>query len=99
VVACLASLVARIVWRVDPVAVPWGLVLAVGGSVSLVVLARNVGRSAGFAAAGGWLVGLFYVFSPRSEGDYIIADDGLGYSYLLLSVLAVMIAAAWGAGS
>ncbi|MGH3506659.1 MAG: hypothetical protein ACRDO2_05585 [Nocardioidaceae bacterium] len=99
VVACLASLVARIVWRVDPVAVPWGLVLAVGGSASLVVLARTVGRSAGFAAAGGWLVGLFYVFSPRSEGDYIIADDGLGYSYLLLSVLAVMIAAAWGAGS
>lgn len=99
VVSCLASVVARVVWQVGPVEVPWGLVLAVGGSVSLVVLARAVSRSAGMAAAGGWLVGLFYVFSPRSEGDYIIANDGLGYSYLLLAAVSVMSAAAWGTGS
>jgi hypothetical protein len=99
VVAGLASLVARIVWRSDPLVVPWGLVLAVGGSASLVVLARTITRSAGFAAAGGWLVGLFYVFSPRNEGDYVIAGDGLGYSFLLFSVIAVMATAAWGSAS
>ncbi len=99
VVACLASLVSRIVWDVGPIAVPWGLVLSVAASVSLVVLARTIGRMPGFAAAGGWLVGLFYVFSPRAEGDYVIAGDALGYGFLLLSVLAVMIAAAWGSAS
>jgi hypothetical protein len=98
-VAALASLVARIVWRADPVSIPWGLVLAVGGSASLIVLAKTLARSTGFAAAGGWLVGLFYVFSPRSEGDYVIAGDALGYGFLLLSVIAVMCAAAWGSGS
>jgi hypothetical protein len=99
VVAALASLVARIVWRSDPVVVPWGLVLAVGGSVSVVVLAKTITRSAGYTAAAGWLVGLFYVFSPRIEGDYVIADDGLGYGFLLFSVLAVMTTAAWGSAS
>jgi hypothetical protein len=99
VVAGLASVVSRVVWRVESLVLPWGLVLAVGGSVALVVLARAVTRSAGLAAAAGWLVGLFYVFSPRSEGDYVIAGDGLGYGFLVTSVLAVMVAAAWGSAS
>jgi hypothetical protein len=99
IVAVLASLVSRVVWRTGLLDVPWGLGLAVAGSVSVVVLARAVGRLAGFAAAGGWLIGLFYVFSPRPEGDYIIASDALGYSFLALSVLAVMATAAWGSAS
>jgi hypothetical protein len=91
--------VARIVWRVDGLVVPWGWVLAVAGSASLVVVARGVTRSAGIAAAAGWLIGLLYVFSPRTEGDYVIPDDALGVSFLLFAVLSVAVAAAWGSAS
>lgn len=98
VVAALASLVARIVWRTDVISIPWGLLLAVAGSASLVVLARSFSRSAGFAAVSGWVVGIFYALNPRPEGDYVIAGDALGISFLLLSLVAIMCAAAWGGG-
>jgi hypothetical protein len=98
-VAGVAALVSRVELELGPIRLPWGLVLAVAGSASLVVLARALGRAAGIAAAGGWLLGLFYVISTRPEGDYVVAKDALSYTFLVLSVLSVTVAAAWGSTS
>ena len=95
VVAVLAGLLSREAWRPGDVLVPWGLGLAIGGSVSLVVLARLLARTLGFAAAGGWLVGLLGLLSGRPEGDYVIASDPLGVVFMVAATVAVLIAAMW----
>lgn len=98
VVAICAGLVSRSAWRPNGITVPWGLALALGGSVSLVVVTRVIaGRRAGLLAAGGWLLGVAVVLLWHPGGDYLFANDGPGYLFLLGGTIAVLVAAGWGA--
>jgi hypothetical protein len=94
-VGVCAGWASRGVWRPASVVVPWGLVLAVGGSVAGVLIARTVSRGHGFVAAGGWIVG---VAGLLSRGDTIIAGDLLGYAFLLGCTATVIGSASWGRG-
>jgi hypothetical protein len=106
-VALCAGLVSRSAWRPGSVGlpwdrlaitVPWGLVLAVAGSVSLVVIARALaGRAFGFIAAAGWVGGVAATLVWHPGGDYLFANDALGISFLLVATGAVLVAAGWGA--
>jgi hypothetical protein len=96
-VAICAGFVSRGAWRPSVVTVPWGLGLSVAGSVSLIVVTRLLaGRGAGYVAAAGWVLGVGFVLFWHPGGDYLFADDGLGYSFLLGATVAVLLAAGWG---
>jgi hypothetical protein len=94
-VATLAGVLSRLTWRPGDVVLPWGLLLAVGASAGAVVLARCRARALGFAAAGGWIVGLGALMYGRPEGDYVIASDLLGKAFLVLATVSVLVAAVW----
>jgi hypothetical protein len=94
-VAVLSGWVSRAVWRWSGHLVPWGLALAVASSLSAVLLARRVSRVFGFAAAAGWAGGLLFLLAGRPEGDYVVANDGLGNAFLFAATGAVMLAAVW----
>jgi hypothetical protein len=98
-VAALAALVSRMAWRPwapGGIALPWGLVLSVAASVGVVLLARAIARPQGFAAAAGWIVGAGLVLGGRPEGDYLMAQDWLGLSFLLIAPVLVIAGAASG---
>lgn len=97
VVAVCAGFVSRGAWRPSIVTVPWGLGLSVAGSVSLIFVTRILaGRGAGYVAAAGWVIGVGSVLFWHPGGDYLFADDGLGYSFLLGATVAVLLTAGWG---
>lgn len=90
-VAVLAALVSRLAWRpTSVVTVPWGLLLAASASAGLVVMAGQLARPLAFLAAGGWLVGVTVVLGGRPEGDYVLAQDWLGLSYLAVATAGVL---------
>ncbi len=95
-VAILSAVVSRLIWRPDVVSLPWGLVLGVAASASIVLVGRLLSRGLGLAAAGGWIVGTGLVLAGRPEGDYLLAQDGLGLGYLLVSVAVVISVASFG---
>jgi hypothetical protein len=96
VTAPVAALVSRMVWRSALVTVPYGLALSAAGSMAVVLLARAVSRRHALVAAAGWLVGLGFVVNGTSGGSFVVASDGLGWSFLVLSTLAAVAAAVWG---
>lgn len=94
VCAVFAAVVSRHVWRPGEVMLPWGVGLAVVGSVAVVLTARTQGRGQGLVAASGWLVGLLLVLTGPG-GDIVVAGDLLGYAFLLGATAAVAITAGW----
>jgi hypothetical protein len=80
------------------VTVPYGLVLSAAASMGVVVLARAVSRVVGLVAAAAWLVALGFVMNGTSGGGFIIADDALGWSFLVIDTAAVIGAALLGGG-
>ncbi len=95
-VAALSGVVSRLIYRTDQFSVPWGLALGVAASASIVLIARILSRGLGFAAAGGWIIGTGLLLAGRPEGDYLLAQDGLGLGYLLASVAVVISVASFG---
>jgi len=95
-VGLAAALVSRMVWRPSDVAVPWGLVLALTGSVAVVWLAGAWRRTAAFAAAAGWVVGVAAIVPGGPGGDLVIINDMYGNAFLLAGLVAVVAAAGWG---
>ncbi len=95
-VGVLSAVVSRLIWRPDFISIPWGLVLGVAASASIVLFGRLLARGLGLAAAAGWIVGTGLVLAGRPEGDYLLAQDGLGLGYLLVSVAAVISVASFG---
>ena len=93
-VAVLATLVSRLAWRPGAVALPWGLVLSIAASAGAVLLARALARQHGFAAAAGWIVGAGLVLGGRPEGDYLLAQDWLGITFLVVAPVVVIGSAA-----
>jgi hypothetical protein len=88
-----AGWVSRAVWRVGGAALPWGLVVAFAGSVSLVVLARSVRRTAAPVAVVSWFAGVVVLLV---RGDTIVAGDGLGIAFLVIVTGGVLLAATIG---
>jgi hypothetical protein len=99
VVAVLAGVcagwVSRAVWRVGDAAIPWGLGVALAGSVGLVALAGSIRRRGGLVAVIGWFGG---VVALLVRGDTILAGDGLGTAFLIVVTAAVILAATVGGG-
>ncbi len=92
--AVFAAVVSRHAWRPDELMLPWGLVLSVAGSVSVVFAARSLGKAQGFIAAAGWILGLLLVLGGRG-GDIVVAGDLLGYAFLLGATGMVLVTAGW----
>jgi hypothetical protein len=90
-----AAWVSRAVWRVGELALPWGMVMAFAGSVSLVVLARTVRRAAPLVAVVSWFCGVVVVLV---RGDTVVAGDGLGIAFLVIVTAGVVLAATVGGG-
>jgi hypothetical protein len=95
VTAPLAALVSRMCWRPSLVTVPYGLVLSIGGSMGIVLLAGAVARGYGLLAAAAWIVGLVFVVNGTPGGSFVIAGDGLGWGFLLLATVGTMATALW----
>lgn len=96
VTAPTAALVSRMAWRPDLVTVPYGLVLGVGASIGVVLLAGAVTKAYGLLAAAAWLVGLAFVVKGTTGGSFVIAGDGLGWAFLLAGTVGTIGAALWG---
>lgn len=92
--AVFAALVSRHAWRPGEMTLPWGMLLALAGSVAMVFASRAQGRSFGFLAAAGWVVGLVGVLAGPG-GDVVVAGDLLGYAFLLGATAVVLLTAAW----
>jgi hypothetical protein len=94
-VGVCAGWVSRAVWRVGPadlptIAIPWGLLLSLAGSVSLIALVRPLRRAAPLVAALCWFAGVV-VLTVR--GDTIVAGDARGISFLIVVSIAVLLSA------
>jgi len=96
VTAPVAALVSRMCWRPDLVTVPYGLVMAVAGSMSVVMLAGRISKGYGLLAAAAWIVGLGFVVNGTSGGSFLIASDALGWAFLVLGTVATLATALWG---
>lgn len=94
--APVAALVSRMCWRPDLVTVPYGLLLAVAGSMGVVVLAGAVSRGYGLLAAACWILGLGFVVNGTSGGSFVIAGDALGWAFLVSGTVATVGVAMWG---
>jgi hypothetical protein len=92
-VGICAAWVSRAVWRVGGAALPWGLLVSLAGSVSLVVLAREARRVAPLVAVGSWFVGVVVVLV---RGDTVVAGDGLGIAFLVVCAGCVLVTATVG---
>jgi len=96
VTAPLAALVSRMCLRPGGLTVPYGLLLSAAASLGVVVLARAVGRGYAFLAAAAWLVALGFVVEGTSGGGFVVADDSLGWSFLVLDTAVVLGGALFG---
>jgi len=89
--AFCAAWVSRAVWDLGPVPVPWGLALAALSAAALIVLSAVFGRGPAFAAVLGWATGVvLWLVRP---GEAVIASDTLGYAFLLVPSVVLLIAA------
>jgi hypothetical protein len=89
-VGICAAWVSRAVWRVGGATLPWGLLVSLAGSTSLVLLARPVRRMAPLVAATSWFVGVVVLLV---RGDTIVAGDGLGVAFLVIGTACVLLTA------
>ena len=76
---------------------PYGLVLGLALTFSVVVTAGLLTRSRSAAAAAGlgWLVATVTLSVQRREGDLVVPATSLGYAWLLGGLVVVMVAMAW----
>ncbi len=92
VVAVLVLLTHRDEIDVLGVRVPAGLVLAVVASAMPSLALRILAGSAAVAGYGaGWALVVLLAITGRPEGDYLVAGDWLGWTFLGLASLAVVV--------
>jgi hypothetical protein len=72
------------------------MLVSLAGSMSLVVLARPVRRSAPLVAAVSWFAGVVVLLV---RGDTIVAGDGLGIAFLIIVTAGVLLTATVGGPS
>jgi hypothetical protein len=84
----------RHVWRGLEVPVPWGLLLALGTVFAVVYVAGMLAGAPGLlGGSAGWVITTMWLQSPRSEGDFLVVADWIGYAFLF-GGMAVVAAAA-----
>lgn len=87
VVVCVLGLV---VYRHVDAHVPWGLVLALAAALLTTRAAGYLAGTVGAVAfAVPYAVVLLLTMSSRPEGDYLVAADALGYTFLLGALVAL----------
>lgn len=87
----------RHVWRDLPVALPWGVLLALTTVFAVVRAAGLIAATSGLAGAAlGWLGAMLLLQPPRAEGDFLLAGDTLGYVFLLGGMAVVAAAVVTG---
>lgn len=92
VVAVLVLLTHRDAIDVAGARVPFGLVLAVLGSALPSMALRHLGGEWAVGAYGaGWILVVLLMVGGRPEGDYLIASDWIGWTFLVLSSLVVVV--------
>ena len=91
-VAVLVLLTHRDAVEVLGVRVPAGLVLAVVASVLPSLALRILVGGAGVGGyGGGWALVVLLAIGGRPEGDYVVAGDWLGWTFLVLASFAVVV--------
>jgi hypothetical protein len=91
--ALCGAAVHRHVWRDLPLDVPWGIVLALTSTFTVVRAAGLLVGVAGVAGAAlGWVLTIIVAQPARPEGDYLLVGDVLGYAFLLGGMATVAIA-------
>lgn len=76
---------------------PWGLVLALASVVVVVRAAALLGGAAGLlGAAGGWFGAVLWLQTPGPGGDFLLVSDALGYGFLYVGMLLVVVAVVTG---
>jgi hypothetical protein len=91
VLGLVVGLVGTIAHRGTP---PWGLVLAVGATLSAAVLARGLGGGPALATYGAGLLTIVQLANAvRPGGDVLVAGDALGYTWLALPVIMCAVVA------
>lgn len=90
------AVVHRQTLRVSSVTVPWGLLLGLATSYTLIRALSLTGASVRGAAgcAVGWVVMVLVLHDSRPEGDFLVASDSLGYGFVLGGVVVVAFAVA-----
>lgn len=90
---CLAATIAhRHTAEWGGVTVPWGVILAVGGSYATARGAEAIVRSGTVWFVMGWVLGL--VLPMLAPGDsYLVAEDALGLTFMAAGVGSLAIAA------
>ncbi|MBA2640444.1 MAG: hypothetical protein H0U77_10800 [Nocardioidaceae bacterium] len=98
-VGVLATAVHRSATDAAGISWHWGIVLSVVASVavSVGVATAGAGRAPVVAYGCGWSAAVLVLLGGRAEGDYLVAGDGLGWSFLVVSSLAVVAATLGGA--
>ncbi|WP_141014291.1 hypothetical protein [Nocardioides sambongensis] len=99
VIACLTALlgVGVGICTVGVHATGWGLVLGLAATAATLV-ALGGGWWRRFAFATGWSAAVLVLSASRTEGDYLVAGDLVGYG-LLIAVPLVFVGAWWGFGT
>jgi hypothetical protein len=70
----------------------WGLALGAAATlVTEVAVPRGLPR---VAYAAGWVVSVAYFLLARPEGDFVVASDPLGYSFLGVGLAVLVVAVA-----
>lgn len=91
-VGALGVVVSRMTVEVAAVPVPYGFVLAVAAAAALYAEGRrSLGVVGALGAVLGWSVPVAVAMVQRPEGDVVLAGDGYGVGYVVLS----LVAAAW----
>lgn len=88
VAALFGAMYSRLGVPVLGVPVPVGLLLGVGVPMAAALCARQLlGPRAGMVCSVVWAVVVAALLLYQSGGDVVIADDWLGYGYLVLSLV------------
>jgi hypothetical protein len=95
VVGALAGVAALVVHRhavyAGPWPLPWGAALGVAAPFAVAVgLRREAPALVGFV--GGWLLALLVALSEGPGGDFLLLADPLGWGFLAVSLLMVVVA-------
>lgn len=70
----------------------WGLALGVAASLATELALDRGARRLLFA--GGWLAASAFFLLSRPEGDYVVASDTIGYTFLAAGLLVLTVAVA-----
>ena len=91
-VSCLAGAVVHreAVFAGGYAVLPYGLVLAVATTWSVGKAMRDVfGAAGGLSVVVGWLAALSWLLLGRPEGDFVVANDFLGWGLLAGGVIVL----------